>query len=379
MVDFLFVFYIYNNMKVIITESQLKGIIKEVSNKKEDRVKIYQDENIVVVAPLTHRSSCKYGAYTKWCTAVPSTDEHFNYYMQHGVLIYFIIRSPYKTPQRGDYKFAYYQPFSKDAEELKGWYDMSDNQLELTGDESKVDKNLIKFLIPDEIFKLVTEYINEQKPLWSKRLKETKKKIADYFVSDIHNTMNTIVNDSNWFISFRKDPFDNYEFYRSNNFPYVYFSPANAITIFYVNKRTKQIYKQKLDYYKDLRNYEFKGTKFLDPIEDVYTDNPNEKMFEVFDRYYLQILRAYFNLRKKDYNPNENSYLYMPPQYVQKGDFIGGGVRNTEKIHDITTDPRNGRLVISTIDSKGEIRNNSYYSDEYGIGMKYDKEKHNPM
>jgi hypothetical protein len=60
------------------------------------------------------------------------------------------------------------------------------------------------------------------------------------------------------------------------------------------------------------------------------------------------------------------------------GDIIGG-IRSDSKIHDITTDPRNGKLVISTIDSKGEIRNNSYYSDEYGIGMKYDKDKHNPM
>jgi len=159
----------------------------------------------------------------------------------------------------------------------------------------------------------------------------------------------------------------------------VYFSPANAITIFYVNKRTKQIYEQKLDYYKDLRNYEFKGTKFLNPIEDVYTDDHNEKMFEVFDRYYPQILKTFFKVRKKSYQPRENDYQYIPPQYVQKGDVLGGGVRSTETIHDITTDPRNGRLVISTINSKGEIRNNSYYSDEYGIGMKYDKEKHNPM
>ena len=371
-------FNIYNNMKVIITESQLKGIIKEVSNKKEDRVKIYQDENIVVVVPLTHRSSCKYGAHTKWCTAVPSTDEHFNYYMQNGVLIYFIIRSPYKTPQRGDYKFAYYQPFSKDAEELKGWYDMSDNQLELTGDESKVDKNLIKFLIPDEIFKLVTEYINEQKPVWVKRVKETKTKIAEYFINDIHNTVNTIVNDSNWFISYRITPFDNYEFYKSNNFPYVYFSRGNSMTVLYVNKKTHEIYSQNLEFYKDLRNYEFKGERFLPPIKDIYNDKTSEKMILVFGKYYPQILQAYFKLRKKDFNPNENSYLFMPPQYVQKGDIVGG-IRSDSKIHDITTDPRNGRLNIKITDSNGKIHDNAYYSDEYGIGMKYDKEKHNPM
>lgn len=363
-------------MKVIITESQLKDIIKEVRNKEEDRVKIYQDENLVVVAPLTHRSSCKYGSHTKWCTAVPSTDEHFNYYMQHGVLIYFIVRSPYKNNK--EYKFAYYHSFDEEASELKGWYDMSDNQLDFTGEQNSVDMNLIKFLIPDSVFDLFKEYIKTQKPIWVKRLKETRQEIAQYFVNDVHNTLNTIVNDNNWFISYRDVPFDNYEFYKSKNFPYIYLSPANAITIFYVNKKTGEIYYQKLEFYKDLRNYEFKGVKFLSPIEDIYNDKPSEKMISVFDKYYPQILKAYFKVRKENYNPNENSYLYLPPQYVQKGDIVGG-IRGDSKIHDITTDPRNGRLVISTIDSKGGISNNLYYSDDHGIGMKYDKDKHNPV
>jgi hypothetical protein len=366
-------------MKVIITESQLKGIIKEVSNKKEDRVKIYQDENIVVVAPLTHRSSCKYGSHTKWCTAVPSNDEHFNYYIQHGVLIYFIIRSPHKNTTKSEYKFAYYHPFSTEAEELKGWYDMSDNQLDFNNEDLKgVDMNLIKFLIPDEIFNLVKNYVKEQRPIWVKRLKETRGKIAEHFVNDIHNTMNTIVNDSDWFISYRTTPFDNYEFYKSNNFPFTYLSPNNHLSIFYVNKKTTQIYNQNLDFYKDLRNYEFKKEKFLPKIEDVYNDNPSEKMIAVFDKYYPQILNAYFKVRKKDYHPRENDYLYIPPQYVQKGDVVGG-INNTHTIHSVSTDPRNGRFVINTVDSKGEVRNNTYYSDEYGIGMKYDKEKHNPV
>ena len=363
-------------MKLIITESQLKGIIKEVSNKKEDRVKIYQDENIVVVAPLTHRSSCKYGAHTKWCTAVPSTDEHFNYYMQHGVLVYFIVRSPYKNNK--EYKFAYYHPFDEEVIELKGWYDMSDNQLDFNSEPNSVDFNLIKFLVPDEVTQMVQEYIKTQKPIWSKRVKETKDRVVEYFINDIHNTMNTIVNDDNWFISYRTTPFDNYEFYKSNNFPYVYLSPNNTLDVFYVNKKTKDIYKQSLEFNKDLRNYEFKGTRFSPEIDDIYNNKQSEKMDVVFGKYYPQILKAYFKVRKKYYNPNENSYLYVPPQYVQKGDIVGG-INNTYTIHDVSVDPRNGRFNIKTIDSRGEIRNNTYYSDDYGIGMKYDKEKHNPI
>jgi hypothetical protein len=366
-------------MKISITESQLKGIIKEVSVKKEDRVKIYQDENIVVVAPLTHRSSCKYGSHTKWCTAVPSNDEHFNHYIRHGVLIYFIIRSPHKNTTKTEYKFAYYHSFSPETEELKGWYDMSDNFLDFNNQDLRgVDKNLIKFLIPDGVFNLVKNYVKEQRPLWVKKLKETKGKIAEYFINDINNTMNTIVNDSDWFISYRTVPFDNYEFYKSNNFPYPFLSSNSHLSVFYVNKKTTQIYKQNLEFHKDLRNYEFKKEKFLPKIEDIYNDNPSEEMISVFDKYYPQILNTFFKVRKKNYNPTENSYVYLPPQYVQKGDAVAG-MDNTHTIHSIGVHPRNGGLVINTVNSKGEIRNGVYYDNVYGIGMIYDKDKHNPI
>lgn len=136
--------------------------------------------------------------------------------------------------------------------------------------------------------------------------------------------------------------------------------------------------KRCIEFYKDLRNYEFKKEKFLPKIEDIYNDKPNEKMIAVFDKYYPQILNAYFKARKKNYHPTENSYLYVPPQYVQKGDIVGG-INNTHTIHDVSVDPKSGRFVINTMDSRGEIRNNSYYSDDHGVGMKYDKDKHNPV
>jgi hypothetical protein len=363
-------------MKVKITESQLKIVIKEVRNKEEDRVKIYQDENIVVVAPLTHRSSCKYGAYTKWCTAVPSTDEHFNEYMRNGVLIYFIIRSPHKKTTKTEYKFAYYHPFSEEGEEFKGWYDMSDNQLEFNGDEKKVDMNLIKFLIPDEIFVMVKDYIKTQKPIWTKKQKETRREIAQYFINDTENTKNTIVNDDNWFISYRTTPLDSNKFYSDNNLGYVYFSKG-SVNIFYVDKKTSVIYKQQLDYYKDLRNYEFNKI-FLPPIEEVYNDKPSEKMISVFDKYYPQILKTYFKVRKENFDPSVNSYFYLPIQYLQKDDTVGtSGLY--QKVLNIYIDPRNNRPTFDTIDSKGEVRKNYYYNDILGVGIQYDKNRHNPI
>lgn len=362
-------------MKVLITENHLRHIIKEVRNKEEDRNKIYQDENILVVAPLTHRSSCKYGANTKWCVAVPSTDEHFNEYMEHGVLVYFIIRSPHKNTKKTEYKFAYYHPFDDLMGDVKGWYDMSDNQLNT---EENVDMNLIKFLIPDEIFQLVKEYIKTQRPIWKKRQKENREKIYQYFITDVHNTLNEIVNNNEWFISYRTLPFQNYEFYKRMNFPYVYLSPNNSMTVMYVNKKTKDIFAQQIHYYKDLRNYEINGTKFIEPIQNIYTENDDASMVSVFDRYYPQILSTYFKSRKSDYKPDSTSCIYIPVKYVNLGDNLCG-LRDTSKIHKIYNNPQTNRINIDVIDSRGGVTTNSYYSDDVGVGLKYDSEKHNPQ
>ena len=38
---------------------------------REDRIEILRDDKYIIVAPLTEDASCKYGAFTHWCTANP--------------------------------------------------------------------------------------------------------------------------------------------------------------------------------------------------------------------------------------------------------------------------------------------------------------------
>ena len=66
-----------------ITESQIK--------KKETKV-LFDDENYLVLRPLSIRSSRIYGATTKWCTASDRDDyvSYFNKYAGQGILVYFI-------------------------------------------------------------------------------------------------------------------------------------------------------------------------------------------------------------------------------------------------------------------------------------------------
>lgn len=67
-------------------------------------VKIYNANGAQVVVPLTYKASCKYGAGTRWCTAMNSTDSHFNSYTRQGPLFIAILRnSPDMTPEQQDW------------------------------------------------------------------------------------------------------------------------------------------------------------------------------------------------------------------------------------------------------------------------------------
>lgn len=45
--------------------------LNERKVKSDEKIDIYRDENYVVVEVLSHRASCKYGAFTGWCISVP--------------------------------------------------------------------------------------------------------------------------------------------------------------------------------------------------------------------------------------------------------------------------------------------------------------------
>ena len=72
-------------------------LLKEKSVKKSDRIDIYRDNNYIVVRPLTHEASCKYGAYTGWCTSVPVAKYIWDEYPDNILII--IIQRNYKKSE----------------------------------------------------------------------------------------------------------------------------------------------------------------------------------------------------------------------------------------------------------------------------------------
>ena len=71
--------------------------------------KILSTEDFLLVAPLTHNASCKYGANTKWCTTKRDDDEDFFDHVTSGVLVYLIIKNPEYQNKLNSNKFGLYR------------------------------------------------------------------------------------------------------------------------------------------------------------------------------------------------------------------------------------------------------------------------------
>ena len=97
---------------------------KSQSNKFDtsDVKKIYEDVNVLIVRPLTHKASCKYGSGTRWCTTQQDPTYFFNYTTEKQALYYIILK-----------KFDINNKFYKIAIHLKPnditWYDATDQTM----------------------------------------------------------------------------------------------------------------------------------------------------------------------------------------------------------------------------------------------------------
>jgi hypothetical protein len=85
---------IYSYKSYLALEYRVDIAEKSKKRKEEENSvkKIYEDENLSVVIPLTHYASCKYGSTTKWCTASTDDPNHFKHYTNYGSLFYVLFK-----------------------------------------------------------------------------------------------------------------------------------------------------------------------------------------------------------------------------------------------------------------------------------------------
>jgi hypothetical protein len=117
-----------------ISIAELKLIDKELEKLV---LKLHEDEEWLIIKPLTYESSKKYGAGTRWCTSADNEDYQFYNYTNRGILIYTINK---KT----GYKVATFKNIDKNHGRELSFWDAEDNRVD------SLELNL-----PDEITDII--------------------------------------------------------------------------------------------------------------------------------------------------------------------------------------------------------------------------------
>ena len=97
----------------------LKKVIEDAETLKDEKTFIREDhvnvlaenDKYILLQPVTHRGSLKYGAGTKWCTASKNNPEVFNRYNGKGYLAYLIDKT--NTVAKLGSKIALYLEYTK--------------------------------------------------------------------------------------------------------------------------------------------------------------------------------------------------------------------------------------------------------------------------
>jgi hypothetical protein len=109
---------------------------------KKDVDKVFENDKVLVVRPLSHDASCYYGAGTKWCTTSKETKNHFQSYTLRGGLYYIIP----KDKKEG--KIAIFVHTTDEGKTYKEVYDEKDKNQSIEW----FDKKLEKLSINKDIF-----------------------------------------------------------------------------------------------------------------------------------------------------------------------------------------------------------------------------------
>jgi len=92
----------------VVVDDALKKAEEKKAEKEAD--KVYEDNDVIILAPLTVRASCKYGAGSKWCIAgkddEDSYNRHFDDYSEKSTFYFVIQKNVSKDQDPKGYKWA---------------------------------------------------------------------------------------------------------------------------------------------------------------------------------------------------------------------------------------------------------------------------------
>lgn len=152
----------FQDISNLVTLAELKKNNKDLEKKT---IVLFRDENWLVLRPLSHESSLKYGAQTKWCTVSEKEPHYFFRYIKRGMLIYII------NMKTGNKTAFFHTTDSESEKETSFWNvsdvridsiqtDLSTDILELIKKEIKTNKSNWYYIEDEEKLKIDLEYMN---------------------------------------------------------------------------------------------------------------------------------------------------------------------------------------------------------------------------
>ena len=176
----------YKSFEDIMTQVNVAEIKVEMKELENEVVRVHEDDEWLLVRPMTFLASKKYGANTKWCTTSESNPEYFLKYAERGVLIYCMNRKTgYKVAsfyslKSSDPEFSFWNQKDTKIESMDS--ELSDSMLRIIRDVSKdphaisnrrllnqeqlekENKSLRKWMSIDSINHIVREFSMDTKP-----------------------------------------------------------------------------------------------------------------------------------------------------------------------------------------------------------------------
>jgi len=144
----------YKNFSEVKTQVIYADEIEDQKKLENEIIKLFENDEWLIIKPLSYRSSVKYGYNTKWCTAMNDKAYYFDTYSSNGILIYCINK---KT----NVKVALHKKIVGGTETT--FWNQQDFKID------SLDANL-----PNEVMAVLRDDINSNKLKTNKQQKEDK-------------------------------------------------------------------------------------------------------------------------------------------------------------------------------------------------------------
>ena len=139
-------FKTFEELELEVSLAELKSVTKDL---EKQTIKLYENDEWLVIKPMSFLASKKYGASTRWCTTMENSPDYYLKYSRNGILIYCL------NKKTGD-KVAVYKSLSTHENRETSFWDMSDIRIDS-----------IESGLPNEIMEVIkNEFINMKKTNW---------------------------------------------------------------------------------------------------------------------------------------------------------------------------------------------------------------------